>query len=203
VEPVTTSRDDREAAGSRLERTARRLRSVVGRASAGDRSRPGVPLDRSTGRVSVVLATILSLQIVVLLPGQIGRIFGLPGALLIAGGAITGSRRSIGYGFAAVSLGLVFAGVQGATPLALVLCAFCATLAWDVGRYGITVGEQLGRAGATARIELAHALASATVGLAGVAVGYAAFLLGPADQPVPAVALVLLGTVVVLTVIRT
>lgn len=178
------------------ERIGDALSAGAGRADA---QTPDTRIDRSPASVSAGVATGLSLLTVLLLPSTPAQLLGIPGVILLAGGAIGGSRGAIGYGFVALVAGILFAGLAGTDPFTLVLCAFCATVAWDVGRYGITVGDQLGRGSSTVRIELAHAVASATVGIAGAALGYAAFLVGPAGQPAPAVGLVLLGAVVLLS----
>ncbi|WP_049907257.1 DUF7519 family protein [Halovivax asiaticus] len=200
---MTASRSDGGTTESWLERRARQVRDAIGRPAPARSEGTARSIDRRPGRTSAALATALSVVTALLVPTQTAQLFGLPGVVLLAGGAITGSRRSVGYGFAVLTLGLLLGGLQGVPALALVCGAFCATVAWDVGRYGITVGEQLGRAASTIRIELAHAIASATVGLVGVAVGYAAFLAGPSEQPVSAVALVLLGATALLAAMRT
>ncbi|WP_247731153.1 DUF7519 family protein [Halovivax limisalsi] len=200
---MSASPRGRESTESRLERLRRRLRQAIGRDSRPESTDPTESIDRAPARTSATLATALSILAALTMPEPTVRLLGLPGVLLLAGGAFAGSRRAVGSGFCVLVLGLLVAGFQGLAPLALLLGAVCATVAWDVGRYGVTVGEQLGRAAGTTRIELGHAVASAAVGLAAVGLGYGAALVGPGDRPVTAVALALLGAVVLLSSMRT
>jgi len=85
-------------------------------------------------------------------PATVVFAVGAPGAALVAGGAVQGSRRAVHYGTVTIVLGLLLASVARARPLSVALGATLAVLAWDAGRYGITLGEQLSREASTARV---------------------------------------------------
>lgn len=93
-----------------------------------------------------------------------GLAIGVVGALVVAVGAAVGSTRRIDAGSLLVLTGIVVAAIEGMPADALLLPTVVTVVAWDVGRYGIAVGEQLGADAETARIEVVHAGWSMAVG---------------------------------------
>lgn len=167
-----------------------------------DEQAAGRVVDRSPARLSAVMAIGFAVLAALTLPSIVLVLSGLFGALLVGVGAMRGAGRIVGYGTALLVGGVLVAGSQGAPPEPLVLRTLLALLAWDAGRYGITIGEQLGRAADTRRIELAHSAFAAAVGAAGAGLGYAAYRVMAGGRPVAAVFLLLFGAVVLVVTLR-
>lgn len=161
------------------------------------------PVRRTPGLTSAAIAIALATAASVLLaPPSVGSAVGATGTMGLAVGVLTRSRRRVTLGTGVVLAGVVLASATAVGPAALVAATLLALLAWDAGRYGITVGEQLGRDAATARLELAHVAASAVVGTAGAAVAYGTFLLVDGGATNLAVVVLLVGVVLLLSAVR-
>lgn len=124
--------------------------------------------------------------------------FGVLGAAVLVGGVYRCSRRLLGVGVVLLFASVLVAGlVDVATPL--VLGGVAGTvLAWDVGENTIGVAEQFPGDARTRRGELLHAVVSTVV----VAL-FAAAILGVStvsvgSYPLVAVALLIVGSLVVL-----
>lgn len=94
-----------------------------------------------------------------------GLALGLAGAVLVSYGTLRGARAVIDGGGVGLIAGLCVAALEGAATNTVLLATVLAVVAWDVGRYGIVVGEQLGRQATTTRIEVAHVCSSLAVGM--------------------------------------
>lgn len=160
-------------------------------------------VDRRPGRTSVAFAIAAAAVATPLLGLRIAVPVHLLGPSMLVAGAVLGRRHLLDYG-AVVTMATIALGGTVVTPPPerIVLAAVVTIVAWDVGQYGITIGDQLGRGAATARIEFVHAALTATVGLAAAAVGYAAYLLIDAEGSALAVALLLAGILALATALR-
>ncbi|QPV64470.1 hypothetical protein I7X12_07620 [Halosimplex litoreum] len=159
-------------------------------------------VDRSPARTSARLAVGLAAVAALWLPTAGGRALGILGTALVAVGALRGRRRRVTAGAVVLVAGVAAAGLAGAPTLALVGATLCSLLAWDAGRYGITVGEQLGREASTTRLELAHVAATAAVGTAAALLGSASYLVVGTTTDGVAVVLLLVGVALVLSALR-
>ncbi|WEL16623.1 putative membrane protein [Halorhabdus sp. SVX81] len=175
--------------------------------SQGDAANDGVEhagggIDRTPARASVAIATGFAFlgALTMVTPALVA--VGLFGTLLVGLGAIHGSRTYVGYGALVILLGVLIGGFQGAPPEPLLVSTLLAVLAWDAGRYGITIGEQLGPDAKTLRIELTHVTLNTLVGTAGTGLGYAAYRVMAGGQPVAALGLLLVGAVVLVVTLR-
>lgn len=124
--------------------------------------------------------------------------FGLAGLVMISGSLLrTYSLGWLTVGTAMILCGALISGAYGVLPPELmVLAVGTAIVAWDAGQHGIVIGEQLGRQAPTRRNELVHVAGSSlAVGLISACL-YTVFLLGEGGQPGPAVALLVLGTLI-------
>lgn len=121
---------------------------------------------------------------------------------LLGLGLARGSNRALTGGAAGQFAGAILAGAQGAPVLPVLGAVVLVVLAWDVGSFGIGVGNQLGRAAETRRIELVHAAGSAGVGSLVVIGGYGVYRLGSGGQPVAALFFLLVGAVVLFGALR-
>jgi hypothetical protein len=93
---------------------------------------------------------------------------------------------------------VVVAGLLSAPAVALVVAMVGAVLAWDVGENAITVGEQFPETARTWRGELIHAIVS-TIVVTVFAIGaFAVYTVSTGGYPLAAVALVVVGALVVL-----
>jgi len=130
--------------------------------------------------------------------------FGLAGAAIATTSAfLTHSRGWLTLGTGLVLVGAIITGTYGAVPPSLMLVSIgAAVLGWDVGQYGIVVGEQLGRQTRSRRIQVIHAATSAVVIGVISAVAYLVYLFAGSGRPAQAVALVVLGVIVLGWVFR-
>jgi hypothetical protein len=122
--------------------------------------------------------------------------------LLLAGGLYASSRRIVTLAGAGFLLAILLAGARGAAPEALLVASLGAVLAWDVAEFAVGVGEQLGEQADTSRLELVHAAGSLLVGVVTAGAAYGVFLAAAGGRPAFAVVLLLLGTVVLVAVLR-
>lgn len=173
-----------------------------GRADESATGATAASIDGSPARTSARLAVALAAVAALWLPTAGGRAFGFLGAVLVAAGALRGRRGRVTAGAVALVAGVAASGLAGAPTLPLVGATLCSLLAWDAGRYGITVGEQLGRGAATTRLELAHVAATAAVGTAAAALGTASYLAVDTTTDGVAVVVLLVGVALVLSALR-
>lgn len=160
-------------------------------------SRAPARLSSSVALFAAVLATVA-----VGLGSTLGAGAGALGVLLAALAMLRGSRRVLAASVAALTLGVLLAGLVGASAEALLFAMVATVSTWDVGENAINVGEQLGREADTRRLELTH-VATGTVFGAGVAgVGYAVYEVSTGGQPASAVALLLVGAVLLISTLR-
>ena len=153
------------------------------------------PVDRRPPRLGQGLALVAGLLGV--LAAGVGSGLGAIGAgggLLVLGvGLGLGSRRAVSVGALALLGGLLYAGLAGAPPAALLVGVAATTLAWDLGGYAIDLGAELGREAVTWRPQVLHATASLVVATTVAGVGYGIFLVALGGQTVIALLLLLLG----------
>jgi hypothetical protein len=93
-------------------------------------------------------------------------------------------------------------GSSGGAPVRVVLSAATTLVAWDLGDHAVTLGDQLGRRATTWRLELLHAAGAIAVAAVGAGVGSLLFVGGAGGQPLGALVALLVGTVALLTVLR-
>lgn len=131
-------------------------------------------------------------------------LFGLAGVSFLGIGLfVTESRSWVSLGVTSLFVGILTVGVLGAASTPLLLISMVALLvAWDVGQHAVTVGEQFGRTPPTQRGELVHAAGSGLVGILSAGVVYGVYLFGTGDQPVLAVILLVVGSVVLIWSLR-
>lgn len=152
-------------------------------------------MDRAPALLSVQVAVLAAVgSVLAVLPGDV---LGIPpaavGAAAVGAGAVRGSRRLVTAGAAALFLGVLAAALTVDDPFLTLLGGALAFVAWDVGEYGIDVGEQLGRDAPTRRLEVTHAAASTIVGLLAVIAGYGVYTVAWGGLPSAALVLFLLG----------
>lgn len=128
-----------------------------------------------------------------------GAAAGLLGLAVFLAGVVVGTRRAVSIGAAGLLSGVLYAGVVGAHPVALLVGVGASVFAWDAGGTAIDLGAQLGREADTVKLEAVHAAGSLVVGTAAAAVGYAVFLTAAGGQPVAALFLLLLAGVLLLS----
>ncbi len=127
---------------------------------------------------------------------------GALGIVLLVTGVARGSSRMFTLGTAMLFVGIVIAGMLGMAPVFILLAAFLAAIAWEVGQNGFSIAEEVGHEAPTLRIELVHVVCSIVVLVAGVSVGYAVFLAATGGQPVLALVALLVGAVVLLVALQ-
>lgn len=131
--------------------------------------------------------------------------FGVAGFVLVAASVFRlYSRGWLTAGIGMILFGALITGSSGALPPELLLVGVGATLiAWDAGQHGIVLGNQLGRQAPSQRNQIVHITSSALViGIVSIFT-YGIFLVGAAGRPEPAVALAVIGLIVLIWTQRT
>lgn len=130
--------------------------------------------------------------------------FGMAGVVIVmAAILVRQSRGWLSVGAALVLFGALVTGAYGAVSPELMLVGVGATLlAWDVGQHGLVIGEQLGRRPRSTRNLVVHVTSSAVViGLIS-AIAYLGYLLAGSGRQASAVAVVILGIIIMAWVFR-
>lgn len=160
---------------------------------------------RPTITSSVVAIVAVTIAMALIVPYFILAIpFGLAALGFVAGGVlVTGSRGWVSLGVTSGFLAiLLVALLTPIDPLSLAIAAVGVFLAWDVGHYAITIGQQFGRGTRTQRGEIVHAAGSAVVGTIGVGVTYVVYLVGTGEQPTLAVFFLVAGVIALIWALR-
>lgn len=154
-------------------------------------------ITRAPTRLSASLATVLATVSLLAVGTTGGSAFALAagGLPLLGLGAFRGYPRAITLGATLLVAGVIFGGIAGAGPESLLVGVVAAVVAWDVGHYGITLGEQLGREARTSRVETVHLAGSLAVGAVTAGVGYGAFVTAAGGLPVASLVFLLVGGV--------
>lgn len=154
-------------------------------------------ITRAPTRISASLATTLATVslLAVATTGSSPLALAAAGLPLLGLGAFRGFPRAVTFGATLLVAGVLYGGVVGAGPEALLVGVVAAVVAWDVGHYGITLGEQLGREARTSRVETVHLAGSLGVGAITAAVGYGAFVSAAGGLPLAALVFLLIGGV--------
>jgi hypothetical protein len=124
------------------------------------------------------------------------------GAVVVTGGLWRGDRRLVTAGCGALLCAALVTGLSGGAPARTVLAVAATMVAWDIGEHAVTLGDQLGRRANTWRLELLHAAVAVAVATGGVSVVSLSFLLGGGGHPLVALVALLVGSVALLTAIR-
>lgn len=166
-----------------------------------------VEVEHAPPRFSQVVSVAAALVAVVLTaPFAILAIpFGLGGLVMVAVSVFSKySRGWLTAGTGMILFGTLITGGYGTLPAELLLVAVGAALvAWDTGQNGIVLGNQLGRQASSQRIQVVHLAGSAiAIGVVS-AFAYVIYLLGAGGQPAPAVAVAVIGVVLLAWTLRT
>lgn len=162
-----------------------------------------VPFDTSPSNVGQGMALVAALVAAAALapvPPAVG--VGVLSTGLFALGLRRQSHRLVDAAAGLLVGALLVAGVYGTPAELLVVSTAAAVLAWDVADNALTVGEQLGRRARTERLELVHAAATLAVAVVGSAFAYGVFELAGGGRPLLAVVLLLLGSTLIVAVLR-
>jgi hypothetical protein len=139
--------------------------------------------------------------VVALLAGGPAAVVGLAGLGLLAAGTRAGRRDAVGGGGLALLAGTLVAGGLGAGPVALLVAAGAALVAWDTAEHAVGLGEQVGARASIGRSVGVHAAGSGLLAALGVCVAYGTFRLA-GDGPPVALVLLLGGAVALLARFR-
>jgi len=191
------------AAGAETREPSRNDRTGSDTTADADGRLAAVGADRRPALASAILAFVLTGSGTALLAAsRLSVAAGVCATLAVGFGAVLGRRAWISGGTILFLAGVSLAGFWDVPPLVIATATLLALVGWDVGRYGITVGEQLGRTAGTLPIELAHATASLLVGGAGLVLASATFFVVGGGQTNPGLAAVLVGVVLLLSAVR-
>jgi hypothetical protein len=159
-------------------------------------------LDPRPSRTGTALAGLVGLVAVAAQAvGGPSALVGGVGLLALVGGLRLGARRLVSLGILGLLLGVLVAGAVGVPTELLLVSAAAGAVAWDVADQAVSLGEQVGRGADTERAELVHAAGSGLVATAAVAAAYLVFR-AVTGGPVLALALLLLGAVLLASVLR-
>jgi hypothetical protein len=159
---------------------------------------------RAPTRVGSAAAIVAAgLSVTALVPaGALGAAPGVVGFALVAVGLARGKRTTLTGGAALLLLGAIAAATTGVLSLYPLLAAALAVVAWDAGENAIGLGEQLGRVARTTHAELTHVVASALVGIVTAVGAFLVYRVARGGRPMPALVLLLVGAVVLMTLLR-
>jgi len=182
---------------------------TAGRPGEGERGEPTggaapetVRLDPRPSETGTALAGLVGL-VAVVTQAAAGPavVVGGVGLLALVVGLGRGADRLVSLGVLGLILGVLVAGALGTPAELLVVSAAASAVAWDVAAQAVSLGEQVGRAADTARAELVHAAGSTLVATVAVTAAYLVFRT-VAGGPVLALALLLLGAILLASVLR-
>lgn len=168
--------------------------------------RTGVDIEHAPARVSGALAVVSGLIVVIAsgFTSVLALLFGLLGLVGLASGIFAlQSRRSVVVSTAVLFIAVLVSGVMGNATELLLASGIGTILALDLGQNAVSVGRQMTTDTYTRRGEIVHAGVSALVGVVITAIGYGIYLLSAGGQPVAALALLLLATVLLIWSFRT
>lgn len=163
-------------------------------------------VEHGTPRLSAIIAVVAALVGVVLTaPFSLLAVpFGVGGLVVVAGSLfLRDSRGYLSLGVGLALFGAIVTGAYGALPPALMIVGVSALIiAWDVGQHGISIGAQLGRDSRTQRLELVHAgMTTFVIAVVDIA-AFLTFELAGGGRPASAVALVVVGAIVLMWALR-
>lgn len=130
--------------------------------------------------------------------------FGISGLIIVIISVFVKYSRSwLTIGVAMILAGALISGLYGVVPAEVFIVGVGATIiAWDAGQHGIVIGNQIGRQAPIQRSLFIHVAATTLViGLIGGLV-YAIFLVGGTGRPSPAVAMTIIGVIILGWVLR-
>lgn len=149
-------------------------------------------------RVSHVLAVLAALVVVSAVRGStMATLVGIGGLLALGHGLISRSDAPVVFAGGALFAATVLAATGPADAESVLLGAFGAVLAADMGTFALGIDRDADPAVATTRVELFHAVGSVTVAIVTAGVGYVLFETVPSGGSVGVVALLLGGVVLV------
>lgn len=164
---------------------------------------PSTPETYRPTTLSGGLALLLAITAVLLSSTTLLSVVGgALGLVSLGWGLYRGSRRAALSGSTLILTGAVIAGVLGASAGILLLTVAMAVLVWDLSEQAISVGEQLGPKATTTRGELVHASASLLVASVGGGIAYVFYSVSSGGQPLTALVVLLLATVLLTTALR-
>jgi len=177
-------------------------RPGTGPSTDGGRSADATRFEARPGRPALAAVLLPGLvSVVALLAGGPAAVVGLAGLGLLAAGTRAGRRGAVGGGGLALLAGTLVAGGLGAGPVALLVAAGAALVAWDTAEHAVGLGEQVGARASIGRSVGVHAAGSGLLAALGVCVAYGAFRLAGGGPPV-ALVLLLGGAVALLARFR-
>lgn len=165
-----------------------------------------VDVDHTPARISGALAVVSGF--IVVLASGLTSVLALLFAVLGLVGLGTGifllqSRRSVVVSTGVLFIAVLVSGVMGNTAELLLASGLGTILAMDLGQNSVSIGRQMTSATYTKRGEVVHAGASAVVGVVITAIGYGIYLVSAGGQPVAALVLLLLATLLLVWSFRT
>lgn len=142
-------------------------------------------IDRSPTRTGSAVAVLTAL--VALAAGGafswIALGLGGVGVVLLGTGIALARHDGVSLGAAALFVGVLAAGVEGAPVVALLVGAVATVVAWDSAGTAIDLGAQLGRESPTRRLELVHAGGTAVVGGLAATAGWSIYQISLGSTP--------------------
>jgi hypothetical protein len=154
---------------------------------------------RLASSVGIVAAVIASVLVAPYSATALG--FCVVGLAVLAGSLWKLRQGATTIGAVSIFAGILFAGLQGAPELLLLLSGAGTVLAWDSIYTAIGLGTQLATETQTKRVEIVHVTASGLVGLGSVLGAFTVYTTN-IDGPAAAVLLFSLAVVLIATGLR-
>ncbi len=162
------------------------------------------PISRTPTRIGstfALLAGIVGVMAAMAYSG-VGALIALGGLSLVTVGLLLPRPRLFDIGAAGLVVGILLAGLAGGAPAVLLPGAVAAVLTWDLAHNAASHGRQVGASARTIRAEGVHALGSVAAGTVSAGAALGIYLVAVGGQPVSAVALLALASVVLMLAIR-
>jgi len=152
--------------------------------------------DRRRPRASHGLAVVSTFVVLSSVRGStLATLVGLAGALALSAGLVWRSESSVVFGGATLFAATVLAAAGPTGAASVLVGAFSAVIAADMGTFALGIDRDADAAVATTRVELLHAVGGVTVAILTAGVGYVLFGTVPRGGSLGVVALLLGGVV--------
>lgn len=156
-----------------------------------------VTIDERPARTSSAFAIAASIVVVVVAAtgGAIPSVVAITGLGLVGLAGVTAYRTALTAGSVLLFLAVIFGGIGGLSPLAILIGIGATVFAWDVADHGLDLGRRVGRNARTRTNEFVHAGGSLAIAGLAAGFGFGVSIVISGGQPVTALVFLLLGVV--------
>ncbi len=159
---------------------------------------PNQDRDRRRPRASHALSVVAALAVLSAVRGStLAVLIGIAGSVALVAGLVRRSEPPVVFAGATLFAAAVLAATGPADAESVLIGAFGAVVAADLGTFAVGIDRDADAAVATTRVELLHAVGSVTVATLTAGIGYLLFEAVPGGGSLGVVALLIGGVVLV------